>query len=138
MVGKALCAAALHQGYALARGEDAIAEMPTNGKEFFALLDGGNEVARRVLDGYARTFATLVYNLQQILDLEAVAVGRGVSAAPAFDSALHEQLDRLYAGTFATRLHVIKPQLCICEHRNDANLIGALAHHISCDSDRTV
>lgn len=129
VMGKVCGAAALAQGYALARGEVAD-PLPRNGKEFFALVDAGDLVAVRVLVGYCRRFAHMIYNLQTVLDVEALAVGGGISAAPAFGRALATEVERIYQSTYAQRLGLAAPRIVTCQYRNEANLIGALRNHI--------
>ena len=129
VMGKVCGAAALAQGYALARGEVAD-PMPRNGKEFFALVDAGDLAAVRVLVGYCRRFAHMIYNLQTVLDVEAFAVGGGISAAPAFGRALATEVERIYQSTYAQRLGLAAPRIVTCQYRNEANLIGALRNHI--------
>ena len=129
VMGKVGGAAALAQGYALARGE--VPEpLPKNGKEFFALVDGGDLTAVRVLVGYCRRFAHLIYNLQTVLDVEAFAIGGGISAAPSFGRTLSSEVGRIYESTYAQRLGLIAPKLVTCHYRNETNLIGALYHHV--------
>ena len=130
VMGKVCGAAALAQGYALARGE-VPESLPKNGKEFFALVDAGDLTAVRVLVIYCRRFAHLIYNLQTVLDVEAFAIGGGISAAPAFGRALTTEVDRIYQSTYAQRLGLIAPKLLTCQYRNEANLVGALYHHIT-------
>ena len=129
VMGKVCGAAALAQGYALARGEVAD-PLPRNGKEFFALVDAGDLAAVRVLVGYCRRFAHMIYNLQTVLDVEAFAVGGGISAAPAFGRALATEVERIYQSTYAQRLGLAAPRIVTCQYRNEANLIGALRNHI--------
>ena len=85
----------------------------------------------RVLVSYCRRFAHLIYNLQTVLDVEAFAVGGGISAAPAFGRTLTTEVDRIYQSTYAQRLGLAAPKLLTCQYRNEANLVGALYHHIN-------
>lgn len=130
VMGKVCGAAALAQGYAVVHGEGT-EPLPRNGREFFALVDAGDLVAVRVLVGYCRRFAHLVYNLQTVLDVEAYAVGGGISAAPAFGRTLASEVSRIYESTYARRLGLAAPRLLTCHYRNEANLVGALYHHIN-------
>ena len=130
VMGKVCGAAALAQGYALARGE--VPEpLPKNGKEFFALVEASDPVAVRVLVSYCRRFAHLIYNLQTVFDVEAFAIGGGISAAPAFGRALASEVARIYESAYAQRLGLVAPKLLTCQYRNEANLVGALYHHVN-------
>ena len=52
-------------------------------------------------------------------------------AAPAFGRTLATEVDRIYQSTYAQRLGLIAPKLLTCQYRNEANLVGALYHHIT-------
>lgn len=125
-----LGAAALAGGYNAVRGDGWDGARPSNGKEFFALANDGDEVATQVLGAYCRKMANLIFQLQLLLDVEAVAIGGGVSAAPALGRVLAEELDRVYASPLVTYIGYVKPQLSLCTFRNEANLIGALCHRL--------
>jgi hypothetical protein len=63
--------------------------------------------------------------------VKAFAIGGGISAAPAFGRTLTTEVDRIYQSTFAKRLGLVAPKLLTCQYRNEANLVGALYHHIN-------
>ena len=125
-----LKSSALAEGYAEMRGADWVGRLPRNGKEFFVLVDSGDEVALSVLRRYCRRFAQLIWSLQVPLDVERVAIGGGISAAPALLATLQEEVDRAFNTELAHMIGVVKPEVVRCKHGNDANLIGALANKL--------
>lgn len=98
-----------------------------DGRTFFARLAEGDPIAQLAFDQYCEGLAALVYNLQCVLDLDAVAIGGGVSAQPSLVTTIRQKLDDLYSLMF---LPVPRADVRACHHRNYANLRGALVHHL--------
>lgn len=104
-----------------------------NGKDFFAALNAGDPDAQAALDEYTQRIASAIYVLQHILDVEKVAFGGGISSQPALMDSLHKSLDELFERIPHPPV-VSKPELAVCEFRNDANLIGALDNYLLSES----
>lgn len=98
-----------------------------DGRAFFAALDAGDRVAARLLDEYASRVAALAFNVQMVLDLEGIAIGGGISVQPALIAAITRHFRRLYTGL---PVPLPPPRLEVCRYFNDANLRGALVHHL--------
>jgi predicted NBD/HSP70 family sugar kinase len=97
-----------------------------NGITFFEKINEEDEVAAEVLKDYARALAAYIYSLQAVLDVEAVAIGGGISSQPK----LKEYLDQALEEQFKTLpILLYKPELRVCKYHNEANLIGALRNH---------
>ena len=62
------------------------------------------------------------------LDLEAIAIGGGVSAEPLFVSGIREAVNREWENKWVRLTRAVKPEIRVCSTGNDANLIGALIH----------
>ena len=95
-----------------------------SGEEIFDRAEAGDEKVCRGLHAYCRDVALLIYNLQAIYDPEVFAIGGGISAR----SLLMEELNSCFE-EFKTEMspfYLGTPKLVTCQHRNDANLIGAL------------
>jgi PTS system cellobiose-specific IIC component len=99
---------------------------------FFALVEAGDEIAEKVLRTYCRRLAHLILNLQFVLDVQKFSIGGGISQAPALERVLREEFDRIFDFDMLRMAGFTKPELGICAFHNEANLIGALAHHKSC------
>lgn len=97
--------------------------MPT-GEEIFAAYNAGEPEAQKALKIFARRVAVGILSLQNVLDVEKVAIGGGISAAEALLPAIQAELDRLFER--CTVMPTVKPELVRCRYGNDANLIGAL------------
>ena len=101
-----------------------------DGRFFFAALNDGDEAAADELAWFCDTTATGIFALQQILDVERVSIGGGISRQPAFEAALNKALDGLFE-RLSIWSPVSKPALSACTFSNDANLIGALYNHLN-------
>lgn len=97
--------------------------MPT-GEEIFAAYNAGEPEAQKALKLFVRRVAIGILSLQNVLDVEKVAIGGGISAAEALLPAIQAELDWLFER--CTVMPTVKPELVRCRYGNDANLIGAL------------
>ena len=95
-----------------------------NGEEIFAAYNAGEPEAQKALKIFARRVAIGILSLQNVLDVEKVAIGGGISAADALLPAIQAELDWLFER--CTVMPTVKPELVRCRYGNDANLIGAL------------
>ena len=97
--------------------------LPT-GEEIFAAYNAGEPEAQKALKIFARRVAVGILSLQNVLDVEKVAIGGGISAAEALLPAIQAELDWLFER--CTVMPAVKPELVRCRYGNDANMIGAL------------
>lgn len=95
-----------------------------NGEEIFAAYNAGEPEAQQALKLFARRVAIGILSLQNVLDVEKVAIGGGISVAEALLPAIQAELDWLFER--CTVMPTVKPELVRCRYGNDANLIGAL------------
>lgn len=115
----------LARDYARRAGIDAAT---VDGRVVFEQVDAGDPAAVVALEAFCVRLATFIFNLQAILDVEVFAIGGGISARPVFV----ETLRRLVAAQFATtHVPLPAPELRVCRYFNDANLLGALFHHLN-------
>lgn len=103
-----------------------------DGRAVFDLVDAGDADAVAALDEFSSRLARFVYNVQVMFDVEVVALGGGISARPAFIDAVTHTVDTLFDGSV---IPVPRPRVRACTHLNDANLIGALYHHLHVGAD---
>ena len=122
--GKRGCLEACASGDALARrGTEALGRRVT-GKDLFALAEGGDPAARRVLDEVIEDLAQGIGTAVGLLNPAAVIIGGGLSEAPEalFLDPLRRGVPRYCLGEAARNLRVEPAQL-----RYDAGVIGAVA-----------
>lgn len=96
-----------------------------DGRRFFDCYKSEDPVAREVLQEYAGNVADMIYNLQLILEVEAFAIGGGISAQDALIEAIREKMDELMGSGFIQYVQLPKPEVFRAAFSNDANLIGA-------------
>ena len=92
------------------------------GQEVFELAEQGDAVAQRYSDDVYQNLARAIYNLQFVVDPEAVIIGGGVSANSNFIQKLDTEIKNLVKGVDDIK---IVPTLIAAEYHNDANLIGS-------------
>lgn len=125
-IGGNLGVGALTGAVAAATGRDPAA---VDGRVVFDLVESGDAAATAVLEAYCAVLARLLFNAHMIVDVEAVAVGGGISRRLTFVATLAAQV----AATFDAAdvfVPVPRPAIKACRHSADANLVGAVVHHL--------
>lgn len=92
------------------------------GKEIIELAENGDKTAKKYTDTMYYNLAKAIYNLQFIIDPEAIIIGGGVSENKIFLKNLNQTIRDL-----VQRVDDIKliPKLIPAQFHNDSNLIGA-------------
>ncbi|CAM3838835.1 ROK family protein [Alkalicoccus chagannorensis] len=111
--------------FALRRQYAEIFHMPVrdvSGETVFAEADRGCVHASRLVQRFYATIAAGIYNISAVLNPPLVLIGGGMTERPAF----LEELRQEYAFLDQTFL----PDIELCHFRNDAGIVGALAHHL--------
>ena len=103
-----------------------------DGFKAFEMANQGDMGALNALDEYTKRLTLPIYNLQTILDLELIAIGGGISKQPLLLTYLQKNIDENYEKNpiHSFSPFVPKPKVITCKFYNDANLIGALYHHL--------
>jgi predicted NBD/HSP70 family sugar kinase len=99
-----------------------------SGKDFFKLANAQDPSALKILDQFSKSFAIGVIGIQAVLDTEVIAIGGGISAQPLLIESLQKAVDDLF-GQYES-MPIGKPKIVRCAFANDANLYGALYHHL--------
>lgn len=103
-------------------------EVGVDGVRFFKEVENGNPIANSVLDKFASVTANYFYNLQIVLDVDRIAIGGGISAAPVLLERIKEAYHKLYVWGYL--LPCEEAEIVKCAFGNDANLIGAVKHFL--------
>ncbi|MBL1226656.1 ROK family protein [Enterococcus sp. BWR-S5] len=103
------------------------------GKELFELAEAGDPLAEEIAGQFYRAAATGIYNLLVCFDPGLVILGGGVSANPVVVTRIKKQLSRILLERSVTDMNY---SIEACVFGNDANLIGAVYHHITSKEDR--
>ena len=104
-----------------------------SGKEFFSRLEGGDENAKEALRSYTDALAAVLFGLNMLLNLECISIGGGISEQPALMESLQASIDAIptWNPDMRAGTNLPLPAVKVCVFHNDANLIGALFHHLS-------
>ena len=92
------------------------------GKDLIALAEDGNQTVKEYTDSMYYNLAKAIYNLQFIIDPEAIVIGGGVSENKVFLDNLNFEIKRLVAGLDGIKMI---PKIIPAKYHNDSNLIGA-------------
>ena len=101
--------------------------MGIDGVKFFKKVEAGRPLAVYRFKRFTKAIVDFIIDLQIMLDVEAIAIGGGVSAQPRLIEEIQKQVDKAWEKNMALKMvHIVKPEILVCEYKNDANLIGAL------------
>ena len=104
-----------------------------SGREFFRRLEDGDENAKEALRSYTDALAAVLFGLNMLLNLECISIGGGISEQPALMESLQASIDAIptWNPDMRAGTNLPLPAVKVCVFHNDANLIGALFHHLS-------
>lgn len=103
-----------------------------DGYQVFEMANKGDADVLAVLDTYTKGLSYQLYNLQVLLDLDLIAIGGGISRQPLLLEYLQKNINE-YCNNHPFKPFMPKiptPKITTCQHFNEANLIGALYHHL--------
>lgn len=95
------------------------------GKELFALADEGELSAVEAVNGIYDALAIAMYNICLTYDPEQIVIGGGISSRAEIVSPIYQRLVYLLQTNGAKEIAV---KLELCQFKQDANLIGAVAN----------
>jgi len=96
-----------------------------DGEVVFEYINKKDPIALPIFKRYCNTVAQIIYNADYILDLDCIAIGGGISNQPILVETIRESFMDL-RNRYREDDH--DPEIVVCQFKNDANLIGALAH----------
>lgn len=94
-------------------------------EEIFDLAEAGDQEAKRAIENLYDCIARGLHTILVTVDPDCIVIGGGLSERRDLLDNLRRALNALLEQTCAT---AIKPDLRICQYRNQANLIGAVVH----------
>lgn len=97
-----------------------------DGKKVFELINRGDSKAWNVFEQFCKRVATIIINLQTILDLERVLLGGGISAQPIVLREVKKQLQLIQNSDRRLSEDIVLPEMATAKFGNEANLLGAL------------
>lgn len=103
-------------------------EEELNGIKIFEMANAQDELVLKALDRFVMDIAKEIFNLQAILDPEIFAIGGGISKQDLLISMIQEKVNYIYE-VFPIKTPS-KAKIVRCHYNSDANLVGALKHHL--------
>lgn len=101
-----------------------------DGHMLFDAYDDGEPEAVAIIEEYGNQMAAGILSLQCVLDLPRYAIGGGISARPVVTDIVREKLNAFY-DLHPKGIPFSRPEVVTCKFGNEANIIGALAFHLS-------
>ncbi|MCH4170257.1 MAG: ROK family protein [Lactobacillus sp.] len=100
--------------------------LTNDGKVVFDAIEAGNPIAKKIFDNYCYDIATIINNIQCVLDVPRFVIGGGISARASVTENINQQYDQLVAHNPAIGIALQKPEIMSSKFHNDANLYGAI------------
>lgn len=97
-----------------------------DGLAAFEAINRGKEEARKIFAEYCKRIATIIIDIQAVVDLDAIAIGGGISAQPIVVEGINQAYDKVLAGNTLIRETFTRPKIIEAKFKNGANLYGAL------------
>lgn len=103
-----------------------------DGEEAFAYINEDDDNALAALKEYTDDLALELFSLNIMLDLDKICIGGGISQQPKLMEFLKESIAEIpsYHPDMTQGMNLPLPSVDVCRYYNDANLIGALYHHL--------
>ena len=98
----------------------------TDGLAAFEAINNGNKKAKKIFDEYCKRIAAIIIDIQAVVDLDAIAIGGGISAQPIVVQGINQAYDQVLADNKLIRKTFTRPKILEAKFKNGANLYGAL------------
>ncbi|GEO46226.1 ROK family protein [Companilactobacillus kimchii] len=97
-----------------------------DGKRVFEEINKDNDSIMPIFERYCRNIATLIHNIQAIIDLDRYVIGGGISSQPIVAQTINQEFIKLRSEVPIIQTTLSKPKIINSKFKNDANLYGAL------------
>lgn len=97
-----------------------------DGLAAFKAINDGNPDALKIFQDFCKLIVSVIIDIQAVVDLDAIAIGGGISAQPIVVQEINKQYDKLYEDNSLVKMTLTRPQILDAKFKNDANLYGAL------------
>lgn len=98
----------------------------TDGLAAFEAINNEDEKAKSIFDEYCKRIAAIIIDIQAVVDLDAIAIGGGISAQPIVVQGINQAYDEVLAANKIIRNTFTRPKIIEAKFKNGANLYGAL------------
>ncbi|ETY72732.1 ROK family protein [Lactiplantibacillus fabifermentans] len=97
-----------------------------DGPAVFDALTAGNQEALAIFTTFCRRIATLIQNVQTLVDVHTVVIGGGIAAQPLVTQTINTELDQLRLASPLMAATLSRPHVVTSHYQSRANLYGAL------------
>lgn len=98
----------------------------TDGLAAFNAINAGNKVAVKIFKEYCLRIVAIIIDIQAIVDLDAIAIGGGISAQPILIKEINKAYDQMLDENPMIKNTFTRPKILDAKFKNAANLYGAL------------
>ncbi|WP_297815448.1 ROK family protein [uncultured Lactobacillus sp.] len=98
----------------------------TDGLAAFKAINDNNKEAVEIFNTFCKRVAAIIIDIQAVVDLDAIAIGGGISAQSAVIKGINRAYDKILNENEIIRVTFTRPQILEAKFKNDANLYGAL------------
>lgn len=97
-----------------------------NGFSAFEAIKNNNIVANKIFKSYCQKIVAIIVDIQAVADLEAIAIGGGISAQPIVVRSINKAYDEMLSNNSLISKTFVRPKIIEAKFKNSANLYGAL------------
>lgn len=98
----------------------------TDGLAAFKAINAEDPKATKIFTKFCQRVAAIIIDIQAVVDLDAIAIGGGISAQPIVVKKINEVYDQLLENNSLIKDTFTRPQILDAKFKNAANLYGAL------------
>lgn len=98
----------------------------TDGLAAFEAINNQRKEAKKIFDDYCKRIAAVIIDIQAVVDLDAIAIGGGISAQPIVIQGINKAYDDILDKNELIKKTFTRPQILDAKFKNNANLYGAL------------
>lgn len=97
-----------------------------DGYAAFDAINKGNAEAQKILERECKEVATIIFNIQSVVDLDKFVIGGGISAQPKGVETINKQYDLITNEVPFIAKMLTRPKIVRAKFMNEANIYGAL------------
>lgn len=97
-----------------------------DGYAAFDAINKGNAEAQKILERECKEVATIIFNIQSVVDLDKFVIGGGISAQPKVVETINKQYDLITNEVPFIAKMLTRPKIVRAKFMNEANIYGAL------------
>ena len=92
----------------------------------------------KIFNQFCYGIATVILNIQTVVDLERYAIGGGISAQPILIEGINKAYQQLIDNNPIISKMLTKPEIVSAKFKNNANLFGALYNLLLTENHETL